>query len=115
MTFLRYFDIAVVLVAAPIMLVIGVPALGYLLGTGTWIALRAAAVAADRLAVASGNASTQISIRLVFMLGRLFLLAGAVIVARQSSKNDGLAALVVIAAAFTISMALLPVNRPRKQ
>ncbi len=38
---LRYFDVALVLVAAPILLLIGVSALGYLVGAGAWIALRA--------------------------------------------------------------------------
>ena len=48
-----------------------------------------------------------------FMLSRLFLLALAVILARQSSQNDGLTALVVIVVAFTMSMATLAANRPR--
>jgi hypothetical protein len=99
---LVYFDVLLVLVAAPVMLLIGVPALGYLVGAGAWIALRGAGVAADRLATATPDAARQIS-------------AMAVILARQSSKNDGLAALVVIAAAFTISMAVLPATRPRKR
>ena len=34
---LRYFDVAVLVIAAPIMLLIGVPAGGYLLGAGAWI------------------------------------------------------------------------------
>jgi hypothetical protein len=107
MTFLRYFDVVLIVVAAPIMLLIGVPAVGYLVGAGTWIALRALGVAADRYATASRDSSKQISIRLSFMLTRLFLLALAVIAARQASRDDGLAALVVVAVAFTFSMAAM--------
>lgn len=112
MPLLRYFDVVLVVVAAPIMLLIGVPAVGYLLGAGAWIALRAVGVAADRLAVGTPDTSRQISIRMAFMLSRLFLLALAVILARQSSQNDGLTALVVIVFAFTMSMATLALNRP---
>jgi hypothetical protein len=112
MPLLRYFDVVLVVVAAPIMLLIGVPAVGYLLGAGAWIALRAVGVAADRLAVGTSDTSRQISIRMAFMLSRLFLLALAVILARQSSQNDGLTALVVIVFAFTMSMATLALNRP---
>ena len=46
MPLLRFFDVALVVVAAPIMLLIGVPAAGYLIGAGAWIALRAVGVAA---------------------------------------------------------------------
>jgi hypothetical protein len=110
---LRFFDVALVVVAAPIMLLIGVPAVGYLAGAGAWIALRAIGVAADRMATSTPEAARQITIRMSFMLSRLFLLALAVILARQASRNDGLTALVVIVVAFTLSMATLAANRPR--
>ncbi len=67
------------------------------------------------IALASPDASTQIAVRMSFMLGRLFLLALAVIVARQASRNDGLTALVVIVFAFTMNFGLLAVNRPRSR
>jgi hypothetical protein len=110
---LRFFDVALVVVAAPIMLLIGVPAVGYLAGAGAWIALRALGVGAERLATSTREAARQITIRMTFMLTRLFVLALAVILARQASQNDGLTALVVIVVAFTLSMATLAANRPR--
>ncbi len=101
MLLIRYFDVALLVVAAPILLVIGVPALGYLVGAGAWILLRAVGVAVEQ-AIRGRDARAQISARLGYMLGRLFLLAAAVIVARQAGgKNDGLAALAVIVVAFT--------------
>ena len=109
---LKYFDVVLVLVAAPILLLIHVPALGYLLGAGSWVALRAVGVVVDKVASATPDASRQISYRLMFMLGRLFLLALAVIIARQSSRDDGLAAVIVIAAAFTFYLAISPLTRP---
>ena len=113
---LRYFDVALVVVAAPILLLIGVPAVGYLVGAGTWIALRALGEVVERFAVRVPQASQQISIRLGYLLGRLFALAIAVILVRQGSGRDaGLTALLVIVAAFTIQLALGFANRPRSR
>ncbi|MGH2868060.1 MAG: hypothetical protein ACRDNK_10910 [Solirubrobacteraceae bacterium] len=110
---LRFFDVVLVIVAAPILLLIGVPALGYLVGAGAWLALRAVGVGAERLVGSTPEASRQITIRMAFMFARLFLLALAVIVARQSSQGDGLTALVVIVLSFTIALGLSAANRPR--
>ena len=40
MLVLRYLDVALLALGAPIMLLIGVPAVGYLVGAGAWVALR---------------------------------------------------------------------------
>ena len=113
MPVLRYFDVLVILVAAPIMLLIGVPAAGYAIGAGAWIALRAVGVAVERAAEAR-ELRAQVSLRLGYMLGRLFLLALAIVLARNGGgRNDGLAALVVIVVAFTVQLAVSALNRPR--
>jgi hypothetical protein len=111
---IEYLDVVLVVLGAPIMLLIGVPALGYGIGAGAWLALRAAGVAVDR-AAAGADARTQISIRMGYMLGRLFLLALAVILARRSSRDDGLAALIVIVVAFTVQLITSALNRPRRR
>ena len=80
MALLRYFDVAVLVIAAPIMLLIGVPAGGYLVGAGAWIVLRLIGVGIERAAVSVPEASQQIGLRLGYMLSRLFLLALAVVV-----------------------------------
>ena len=113
---LRFFDVVLVVVAAPILLLIGVPALGYLVGAGAWIALRAVGVAAERVVQATPDASRQIALRLGYMLGRLFALALAIILVRQDvGRDDGLTALLVIVVAFTIALGLSAVNRPRSR
>ena len=67
MALLRYFDVAVLVIATPIMLLIGVPAGGYLLGAGAWIVLRAIGVGIEHAAVAVPEASQQIGLRLAFL------------------------------------------------
>ncbi len=110
-----YLDVVLVVLAAPILILIGVPAVGYALGAGAWVALRAVGVGVEH-AAAGAPARTQISLRMGYMLGRLFLLALAIILARTSGGRDaGLAALVVVVAAFTIQLALSALNRPRSR
>ena len=115
MTLVRYFDVALLALAAPIMLLIGVPAVGYAVGAGTWIALRALGVVVDRYAEA-GDPRRTISVRLAYMLGRLFALALAIILVRRGEgQNAGLATLLVIVAAYTIQLATSFATRPRRR
>ena len=112
---LRYFDVAMVVLAAPILLLIGVPAVGYAVGAGTWIALRAAGVAVERYTETTTDPRRTISIRLAYMLTRLFALALAVILVRRGEgSNDGLTALLVIVFAYTIGLATSFATRPGK-
>ena len=111
---LRYFDVVLVIVAAPIMLAIGVSVTGYAIGGGAWIALRAAGEVLGRNEALHADPRTDVSVRLGFMLSRLFLLAVAVILARTREGRDaGLAALAVIAVAFTVQLAISVIMRPR--
>jgi hypothetical protein len=115
MPLLKYFDVVIIVVAAPIMLLIGVSASGYGIAAGAWIVLRAVGELIERRAAGS-PANVQIGLRLGYMLSRLFLLAIAVIVARSSSGKDaGLTALVVIVFAFTVQLAISAITRPRSK
>lgn len=114
MPVLRYLDIVLIVVAAPILLLIGASATGYLAGAGAWTVLRVLGLGAERLAEGTGDAGRAIGIRLGFMLARLFLLALTVILVRKSSGQDaGLAALLVVVGAFTLYMGISAAFRPR--
>jgi hypothetical protein len=111
---LAYLDVALLVVAAPIMLLIGVPAVGYLAGSGAWIVLRAVGVVIDRAIPSLRDPRGEITLRLAYLLGRLFLLAIAVIVVRNGAgRDDGLTALVVIVFAFTTQLVTTFLTRPR--
>jgi hypothetical protein len=111
---IRYLDVVLVVLAAPILLLMGAPAGGYAVGAGAWIVLRAVGVAVDRQALRTTDATRQISLRMGFLLGRLFLLALAVILVRRGDGRDaGLTALLVVVFAFTVELVLSAVNRPR--
>jgi hypothetical protein len=113
---LRYIDVVLMVVAAPILLLIGVPAVGYAVGAGAWILLRAVGIAVERYARATNDPSRQISARLGYMLARLFLLAIAVILVRRSNGQDaGLTCLAVIVFAFTVWLAISFADRPKRR
>lgn len=110
---MRYLDVLVLLVAAPILLLIGVSAVGYAAAAGVWIGLRLIGIAVEHFA-ARADARHQISLRLAYLLGRVFLLALTVILVRQDAgKDPALTALLVIVVAFTINMLLSFVDRPK--
>jgi hypothetical protein len=109
-------DVVVLVVAAPVLLVPGVPARAYLIAAGSWIVLRAVGVAADRTALAIGPSAGEIGLRLAYLLGRLFALAVMVVLLRQSGgRPAALTALLVILVAFTIELTISAVYRPRRR
>ena len=113
---LAYLDVVILVVAAPIMLLIGVPAVGYLVGAGAWIVLRAVGIGVDRLAVSIDDPNREITLRLAYLIGRLFLLAIVVILVRNGSgRDDGLTALLVIVFAFTTQLIVSFLTRPRSR
>jgi hypothetical protein len=114
-TVLSYLDVVLLVVAAPIMLLIGVPATGYAIGAGAWIALRALGVGVERYAASTKDLNRQIGVRLGYMLGRLFTLAIAIILVRKADgQNAGLTALAVIVFAFTVQLATSAFSRPSR-
>jgi hypothetical protein len=109
-----YLDVILVVLAAPIALLTGVSALGYGVGAGAWLVLRVVGLGVERAAL-SADPRQQISLRMAYMLGRLFLLALAVVLARRDGGQDaGLAALVVVVGAFTVQLVTSAVSRPRR-
>jgi hypothetical protein len=114
LTVLGYMDVVLIVLAAPIMLLMGVPLSGYGIAAGVWVALRALGVGVDRYANATPDANRQIGVRMGYMLGRLFTLAIVVILVRKSDGQDaGLTALAVIVFAFTAQLVSSAFSRPR--
>jgi hypothetical protein len=114
MPLLRYFDVVLIVVAAPIMLLIGVSAIGYLLAAAAWLGLRLVGVAVDRYAAAV-DITRSTAIRMIYMLTRLFALAIVVILVRQADGQDaGLTCLAVVVFAFTVSLFLSALHRPTR-
>jgi hypothetical protein len=100
--------------AAPIVLALGAPAVGYGLGAAAWILARGLGVAVDRYASSIANVAQQASLRLTYRLLRVFLLVGATVLALKSEgRADGLTALLVLTFGFTLHLSVSIINRPR--
>ena len=110
---LRYIDVIMIVVAAPILLLIGVPVSGYAAGAGVWLLTRAIGLAVDRHAAAVADPRRELTLRLAFTMTRIFALAITVILVRKDAGQDaGLTALAVVVVAFTINFFLSLGDRP---
>jgi hypothetical protein len=111
---LRYLDVVLVALGAPILILMGASAAGYLAGAGTWIVLRAIGLGLDRFLAGGRDARQEVSLRLAYLITRVFLLALAVILVRRGDGKDAaLTTLLVIVFAFTIALIVSFMQRPR--
>jgi hypothetical protein len=112
-TAVRYLDVAlVVLVAIPV-LVYGAPALGFLIGAGVWLAQRVLAHADRRWIKRAREPRTQLGLNLFEAFGRIWLLAGAIVVAGVvGGRADGLTAGLTICGAYTVAFAIRVLTGP---
>ncbi len=105
-----------VVLAAPVLLLIGVPALGYAVGGGAWIALRAIGAGVESIASRKGDIARELTVRLLFGLVRVAVLALAIILVRKNAgRDDGLTTLLVVLVAFTIQFVIGVTTRPRSR
>ena len=109
---LRALDVVIVLVAAPILFLVGVPAVGYLIGAAAWILVRGLGVATERYATSLGHVVHQASVRIAYRMTRVVVVVGAAVLASKAvGRDDGLAALLVIVIAFTIQLTVAIIER----
>lgn len=104
MTILRWLDIAVLVLALPVFIALDAPLLGYAVCGGVWLVGRAAHLAAQRhaeSALAEGNRRRALGTMAVATLGRVWLVALAVLLVGLSNEDAGLAAALLAAALVT--------------
>ncbi len=92
---LRYIDVVLLVVAAPILLLIGVPPLGYGVAAGVWLALRVVEIGVNRSAAALGDQNWEMIVRqLAYPDGADLRSRITVILIRRDADDDaGLTAL----------------------
>jgi hypothetical protein len=101
-----YLDVIPVFLMAPLLLLLGVPALGYGIGAAAWILVRGLGGAVDRHAGGGADLATQLSLRIGYRFARVLVLVTATILALKGiGKTDGLTALLVITFAFSAQLA----------
>ena len=104
LTLARNLDVLVVLVGAAPAIVLGAPALGYAIGGGAWLVQALLAHYDGRLIARRREPGSQLGVRLFEAYGRIWLLAGAIVVAGVvGGRADGLTAAVTIFVAYSLA------------
>jgi hypothetical protein len=110
--FLRYLDVCLVLATAPFVLVGGMPTVGYLIGAGAWMLTRLGTAWAQTQASRAGDARVRAGLLVGGLLGRVWIIAAAILLARYAgSKDDGIMAAVLVLAAFTVYLVMSFITR----
>jgi uncharacterized Tic20 family protein len=111
--FVRYLDVVLVVLAAPFVIALGAPALGFAVGVAAWIVQRAIATAVDARAKAMPDFRRGVALGLASSLGRAWGTGLAILlVGVLAEREDGLTAGITVLAAFTVYFALALVLRP---
>jgi hypothetical protein len=110
--FLRYLDVCLVLATAPFVLLAGLPLAGYLIGAAAWILTRLSTAALHARARRVSDYKLKAGLHVAAMMGRVWLVALAVILARyMASRDDGIMAAALVLAAFTVYFLMSFVTR----
>jgi hypothetical protein len=105
--FLRYLDVCLVLATAPFVLIGGMPWLGYLIGASAWLLTRGGTAVLQSQARRTGDPKVRAGLLVAGLLGRVWLVAAAIILARYvGGKDDGIMAAVLVLGAFTVYFAM---------
>ena len=102
----RYLDVVLVVIAAPVAIALGASPLGYLIAAGAWV-LQRVLQQLDRRWIAGRGADARFGLNLVDGFGRIWLLAGAIVLAAViGGRGDGLTAALVIFCVYSIAFAM---------
>lgn len=104
MVILRYLDVALVAIATVPALALGAPMFGYLCGAVGWILTRVIAIGDRRFVNRVTDPLRRAGVNMFEAFGRIWLLAGAIILAGVAGgRADGLAAAVTIFVAYSVA------------
>jgi hypothetical protein len=104
----KYVDLLVLAASLAVFLLGGLPMLGFAVGAGVWLLQRGIQMFAERLAnveLAAGNRQRAMATVAVSTLGRVGLMATAVLLAGIAEREAGLASAVLVLVLFTVSFA----------
>jgi hypothetical protein len=104
----KYVDLLLLAVALAVFLLGDLPMLGYAVAAGAWLVQRAVQTLAGRRAqaeLAAGNRQKAMGIVAATTLGRVWLMATAVLLVGLSEREAGLSAAILVLVLFTVSFA----------
>ena len=108
----RHLDVVLLVLAAPFVVLLELPVLGYAVGAGVWILARVLEAALER-AAARGDVRRAIGVKVGSMVGRTWLIGiGILAVGLAAEREDGFTAALVCLAAYTVHLATTLILRP---
>ncbi|HTQ67715.1 MAG TPA: hypothetical protein VMI13_03400 [Solirubrobacteraceae bacterium] len=97
-------DLVVLVPGVILALALGAPVFGVLVGAGTWLLQRLLAAADRRVIVRAAEPGSRLGLNFIDAFARIWLLVGGIVVAGAvGSRQDGLAAALVILIAYSIA------------
>jgi hypothetical protein len=102
----RYLDVVLVILAAPFVVLMDLPVLGYAVGAIAWILQRLAAGAVDRAAARQKDYRRALGLGMASSMARSWLVALSILaVGLAAEREDGLTAAILVVVAFTVYLA----------
>ena len=104
----KYVDLLLLAAALAVFLLGGFPLLGYAVGAAAWLAQRGVQMLASRRVaaeLAAGNRQRAMGILAATTLGRVWLMATAVLLVGLAEREAGLSAAILVLVLFTVSFA----------
>jgi hypothetical protein len=110
---IRYLDVWLILLAAPFVVLLGAPVLGFAVGGLAWIIQRVAAVAIERRAARADDVKTALGLNMGSLVLRAWLIGLTILaVGLIAEREDGLTAGITVLVAFTVYFATSLIIRP---
>jgi hypothetical protein len=110
---MRYVDVLIIAVLVLPLLALGVPALGLLIGAVAWAGQRALQAADRRWLARFRDPVQRLGFSFFEAFGRIWLLAGAIVLAALvGGRPDGLTAVLVIFAGYSIFFVMRLMSGP---
>ena len=108
----RYLDVALVLLAAPFVVLLDLPVAGYAVGAAAWLLSRLVEAILERKA-SRAEVRGALGLKFASMLGRTWLIGFAIVVVGVAvGRQDGFIAAVVCLIAYTVHLATQLILRP---
>lgn len=114
--FARWLDVALLVATVPVLLLAGLPALGVLAGAAAWLVQRAIGYAMEARAKLTTDPRNFAGLMLASSMARAWLVGLTILaVGLAGEREDGLAAAVLVLAAYTVYFVLSLILRPKRK
>ena len=109
----RYLDVVIVVLAAPFVVLLGAPVLGYAVAAAAWIVLRIAGAALERHVARKQDPRAVLGLTMTSLVIRAWLIGLTILaVGLLADREDGLTAGITVLVAFTVYFAITLILRP---